>query len=224
MEQVIQRSGIEQMLRKEDPDAEDQLANVAELVSAAAEFDTEQPEGSLSDYLAQVSLVSDADHMDGSGGAVTLMSLHAAKGLEFPVVAIIGMEEGCLPHSRAMENEEQLEEERRLCFVGITRARQRLILSKAARRQIRGISGYTATSQFLAQMPREMLNIVTHERAESYSQESELNEFHIGQSVKHPAFGVGRIVDLSGKKAVVDFPRSGRKTLVLEFARLQPAF
>jgi DNA helicase II / ATP-dependent DNA helicase PcrA len=217
MEQVIQRTGIEQMLRKVDPDAEDQLANVAELVSAAAEFDKEQPEGSLSDYLAQVSLVSDADHMDGAGGAVTLMTLHAAKGLEFPVVAMIGLEEGCLPHSRAMESADQLEEERRLCFVGITRAQQHLILSKAARRVVRGLSGATMTSQFLAQMPREMLKKVTYEPATPDYSESEPGEFHVGQSVKHPAFGVGRIVDLTTKKAVIDFPRSGRKTIVLDF-------
>lgn len=223
MEQVIARSGIEQMLKKVDPDAEDQLANVAELISAAAEFDKEQPEGSLSDYLAQVSLVSDADHMDGAGGAVTLMTLHAAKGLEFPVVAMIGLEEGCLPHSRAMESADQLEEERRLCFVGITRAQKRLILSKAARRVVRGLSGSTATSQFLAQMPRDMLEIVTHESTQIDYSDSEPGEFHIGQAVRHPAFGVGKIVDLSNKKAVVDFPRSGRKTLILEFARLQPA-
>ncbi len=222
MELVIERSGIERMLRKEDPNAEDQLANVAELISAAAEFDKDQPEGSLGDYLAQVSLVSDADHMAGSGGAVTLMTLHAAKGLEFPVVAIIGMEEGCLPHSRAMGSNDQLEEERRLCFVGITRARQRLILSKAARRVIRGLSSSTATSQFLAQMPRDLLNIVTHEPAEPVYIELDQSEFQIGQQVRHPAFGVGRIVEISPKRAAVDFPRFGRKTLLLEFARLQP--
>jgi len=99
METIVQRSGIEAMLRKEDPDAENQLANVNELISSAAEYDKENPEGSLDDYLSQVSLVSDAEHMEGTGGAVTLMTLHAAKGLEFPVVAIIGLEEGCLPHA-----------------------------------------------------------------------------------------------------------------------------
>jgi DNA helicase II / ATP-dependent DNA helicase PcrA len=221
MEAVIEKSGIERMLRKEDPNAEDQLANVAELISAAAEFDKDQPEGTLSDYLAQVSLVSDADHMEGSGGAVTLMTLHAAKGLEFPVVAIIGLEEGCLPHSRAMEDADQLEEERRLCFVGITRAQQRLILSKAARRVVRGLSGATATSQFIAQMPREMLEIVTHDFVDAVYIEPEPSEFQIGQQVKHPTFGVGRIVEISPKRAAVDFPRFGRKTLLLEFARLQ---
>jgi DNA helicase-2/ATP-dependent DNA helicase PcrA len=143
--------------------------------------------------------------------------------LEFPVVAMIGLEEGCLPHSRAMEDPDQLEEERRLCFVGITRAQQRLILSKAARRTIRGLSTMTATSQFLAQMPKEMLDLITNEPEQTYEPDLEQSEFRVGQMVKHPAFGTGKIVDINSKKAVVDFPRSGRKTLLLEFARLQPA-
>jgi DNA helicase-2/ATP-dependent DNA helicase PcrA len=225
MEGVIRRAGIEQMLRKVDPTEEEQLANVEELVSAAAEYDKENPEGSLDDYLCQVSLVSDADHMAGAGGAVTLMTLHAAKGLEFPVVTIIALEEGCLPHVRAQNDMEQLEEERRLCFVGITRAQQRLILSKAARRTIRGLSGPTVTSQFLAQLPKEMLQIVNHTGAPA--DDLEPTEFHIGQSVKHPTFGVGKIVELSNsgttRKAIVDFRISGRKTLLLDFARLEPA-
>jgi DNA helicase-2/ATP-dependent DNA helicase PcrA len=222
METIVQRSGIEQMLRKEDPDAENELANVNELISSAAEYDKENPEGSLDDYLSQVSLVSDAEHMEGTGGAVTLMTLHAAKGLEFPVVAIIGLEEGCLPHARAKDNSDQLEEERRLCFVGITRAQQKLILSKAARRTIRGLSGPTVTSQFLAEMPKEYLEIVKHAQTTIDDSDLEGSHFRIGQSVKHPTLGVGRIVDLSRSKAVVDFPISGRKTLLLEYARLQP--
>jgi DNA helicase-2/ATP-dependent DNA helicase PcrA len=227
MEDVIRRGGIEQMLRKVDPGEEEQFANVEELVSAAAEYDKENPEGSLDDYLAQVSLVSDADHMAGSGGAVTLMTLHAAKGLEFPVVAIIGLEEGCLPHIRAQNDIDQLEEERRLCFVGITRAQERLILSKAARRTIRGLSGPTVISQFLAQMPKEMLRIVNHAE-DSYDQSEPIHaDFHVGQAVKHPTFGIGKIVDMSkagtNTRAIVDFRASGRKTLLLEYARLEPA-
>jgi DNA helicase-2/ATP-dependent DNA helicase PcrA len=223
MEQVIQRSGIEAMLRKVDPTGEDELANVAELVSAAAEFDKENPQATLEDYLAQVSLVSDADHMEGAGGAVTLMTLHAAKGLEFPVVAMIGLEEGCLPHARAKEDFDQLEEERRLCFVGITRAQQRLILSKAARRMVRGLSATTATSQFLAQMPKEMLTIITHEPEIHYDPDVDSGEYHVGQYVRHPVLGVGKIVDLNSKKAVIDFPSHGRKTIFLDFIRPQPA-
>src|SRR5438477_7381188 len=127
------------MLKKLDPDAENEVPNVNELISSATEYDTEHPEGSLQDYLAQVSLVSDADHLKDTGGAVTLMTLHAAKGLEFPAVAMIGLEEGVLPHSRARGNLNELEEERRLCFVGITRAEQHLILTKAAYRTTRGL-------------------------------------------------------------------------------------
>jgi DNA helicase-2/ATP-dependent DNA helicase PcrA len=165
--------------------------------------------------------------MDGAGGAVTMMTLHAAKGLEFLVVAMIGLEEGCLPHARAMESNEQLEEERRLCFVGITRARRQLIISKAARRVIRGLSTSTQTSQFVSQMPRDFLEITTHEPGDFAANderhiEPEPSELHVGQQVRHPTFGVGRIMDLSHNRAVVDFPRFGQKRLMLEFARLEP--
>ena len=105
MEAVVRESGLEQLLKKTGDEEQEELANVNELISSAAEFDKENTEGTLDDYLAQVSLVSDADHMKGAGGAVTLMTLHAAKGLEFPVVAMIGMEEGILPHSRAGKSE-----------------------------------------------------------------------------------------------------------------------
>src|SRR5438874_2469263 len=145
MENVVRRSGLDVALRKDtelDDLGEGPLANVNELISSAAEYDKENSEGqtgSLDDYLAIVSLVSDADHMKGAGGAVTLMTLHAAKGLEFPVVAMIGLEDGILPHSRARDNLNELEEERRLCFVGITRAQRRLLLSKAQYRTVRGL-------------------------------------------------------------------------------------
>jgi len=222
MEQVVARTGIEQMLRKDESRGESQVANVEELISAAAEFESENPEGTLSDYLTQVSLVSDADHMEGAGGAVTLMTLHAAKGLEFPAVAIIGMEEGCLPHSRSRDSNDDLEEERRLCFVGITRAQQRLILSSAARRLIRGSYTNTLPSKFLSEMPREMLNKIVHSSDHADYPEPEAGEFHIGQSVRHRTFGMGRIVDLSHSRAVVDFAISGRKILILSAAGLQP--
>src|SRR5947207_14521138 len=106
-----------------------------------------------------VSLVSDTDHLEGAGGAVTLMTLHAAKGLEFPVVAMIGLEEGCLPHARARGNLTELEEERRLAFVGITRSEERLILTKAAYRTMRGLRERTVTSPFLNELPQDALEI-----------------------------------------------------------------
>jgi DNA helicase II / ATP-dependent DNA helicase PcrA len=240
MEEVVRVSGLEAMLRKEDPDGENELANVNELISAASEYDAEHPEGSLTDYLAAVSLVSDADHLAGAGGSVTLMTLHAAKGLEFPVVAMIGLEEGCLPHARAQENPDELEEERRLCFVGITRAQERLILSKAAYRTIRGLRERTATSQFLAQVPQEFLTVIDRVGTTSFGQEFEssgeedsgresslVDQYRIGQRVRHPSFGIGRILGLpnsaSGARAVVQFERAGLKTLILEHAKLTPA-
>jgi len=231
MEQVVTRSGLEAMLRKEDPNIENELANVAELITSAAEYDKENPEGSLDDYLSRISLVSDADHLEGAGGSVTLMTLHAAKGLEFPVVAIVGLEEGCLPHSRAFDgenadSENDLEEERRLCFVGITRAQSQLILSKAANRMIRGVRQRTATSQFLAQMPPEMLEIVDRTSVGGGSIDviaPPLQEFRRGQKVRHPTFGAGTLVELSPSgRAIVEFEQYGRKTLVLEHARLGP--
>jgi len=240
MEAVLSNSGYEAMLRKDKDAAEDlgegPLENVNELISAAAEFDKENPEGSLEDYLAQVSLVSDADHLKGAGGAVTLMTLHAAKGLEFPVVVIIGLEEGCLPHSRARESRTELEEERRLCFVGITRAEERLIMTRAAYRTMRGLRERTVSSPFLSEMPKESMEIIDRtdlsfgrdrgvdredeERASRFS-----SQFKQGQLVRHPSFGIGRIVEVSAMgtqtRVIVNFNQAGRKTLVLEYARLE---
>jgi DNA helicase-2/ATP-dependent DNA helicase PcrA len=238
MEDVIQKSGMEQLLRKVGGDELEELANVGELVNSAAEFDETNPEGNLNDYLSMISLVSDADHLKDSGGAVTLMTLHAAKGLEFPVVAMIGLEEGVLPHSRAREDMNQMEEERRLCFVGITRAQERLILAKAQYRTIRGLRERTVPSPFLREMPEDALDAVDHtqvafggsnhdQRRAIRSENSRLaSQFRKGQKVQHPRFGLGTILDITDMgqhtRAVVDFQRAGRKTLVLQFAQLEP--
>jgi len=238
MEDVVTRSGLEQMLKKAGGEEEAELANVEELISSAAEYDRENPEGSLQEYLAIISLVSDVDHMKGGGGAVTLMTLHAAKGLEFPVVAILGLEEGVLPHSRAQENHNELEEERRLFFVGITRAQERLILSKASHRTIRGQTLRTVTSPFLNEIPADDLRIIDRsslsdlgdrdwQRERAYSESRGLaRQFRRGQLVRHPTFGVGRIAEVSDRgqqtRAVIEFNSAGRKTLILQYARLEP--
>jgi DNA helicase-2/ATP-dependent DNA helicase PcrA len=205
------------------------------LITDAAEFDAQYPEGTLRDYLARVSLVSDTDHMQGGEGAITLMTLHAAKGLEFPVVAIIGMEEGILPHSRAWESRYGTEEERRLCFVGITRAQERLILSQAQFRMFRGTRQRTIPSPFLRELPAsalqvndaslEMDNPAPSDAAPPQTS-SPWDQFHCGQLVRHPIFGLGRIAELSinGPRSLADvvFKSAGRKRLYLEHARLQP--
>jgi DNA helicase-2/ATP-dependent DNA helicase PcrA len=238
MEDVVRVSGMEALLRKTGDEELTELNNVNELISSAAEYDRDNADGSLQEYLANVSLVSDTDHMKDGGGAVTLMTLHAAKGLEFPVVAMIGMEEGVLPHSRARGNLEELEEERRLCFVGVTRAQQKLILTKAAYRTIRGLRERTVTSPFLNEMPQDHLRVIDRTSLDTLDDRDDARaadregatglaaQFRRGQKVRHPAFGVGRIAEVTDMgqhtRAVVEFERAGRKTLILQYAKLEP--
>ena len=132
---------------------EDRLANLDELINAAHEFDDEHPGSGVQDFLAEITLASPIDRWDENTGAVTLMTLHAAKGLEFPVVFIVGLEEGLLPHSRVLKDGGDVEEERRLFFVGITRARRELYLSQCRVRSFRGQTQATQPSQFLGELP-----------------------------------------------------------------------
>ncbi len=136
---VLRASGLEKALRTErDEGGEDRLANVQELVTAAVRYEETVPEPTLAEFLNRISLVSDQDQVDERAGVVMLMTLHAAKGLEFPVVFLVGLEQGLLPHERSLHGEGDVEEERRLCFVGITRAREHLFISHAEQRIIRG--------------------------------------------------------------------------------------
>jgi DNA helicase-2/ATP-dependent DNA helicase PcrA len=237
---VVKESGLEAFYRKAGDEEQTQLENIAELYSAAADYEgerlAEEQPPSLSDWLLQLALVSDTDRFEGNGGAVTLMTLHAAKGLEFPVVAMLGLEEGCLPHSRARESQSELEEERRLAFVGITRAQHHLILARAQYRTMRGIRERTVPSPFLKELPEEHLvhvdrtglaDLVGSENRDRQRQSygkaagSLADRFRVGQAVRHVSFGLGKIVDLtpgSNAKAVIDFKQAGRKTLVLEYA------
>ena len=146
-EEVYTLSGIEEQLAA--PMNEDQAANVDELINSAAQYDAGTESPSLLEYLQQIALVSDADSYDAQAGAISLMTLHAAKGLEFPAVLIVGLEDGLIPHSRSAESDDDLEEERRLLFVGITRAEQRLGLSYARHRTTHGASLATIRSPFV---------------------------------------------------------------------------
>ena len=150
---VLTLSGLENWFRKEREDGgEDRLANVEELVTAARRYEDEVEEATLEDFLQRVALTSDQDAVDESAGVVMLMTLHAAKGLEFPVVFMVGLEEGMLPHERSI-HEGDVEEERRLCFVGMTRAQERLYLSHAEQRLLRGALLPRCASQFLGELP-----------------------------------------------------------------------
>jgi DNA helicase-2/ATP-dependent DNA helicase PcrA len=234
MERVVKEAGFEEAIKKEDAaEAEagnDRLGNIGELINVAAEFDVQNPEGTLDDYLQQVTLVSDVDKIKDSGGAVTLMTLHAAKGLEFPFVAMVGMEDGLIPHARAIgfnASPDEMEEERRLAFVGITRAMKQLVLSHARYRMIRGQTERTIESQFLSEMPEqcfEKIDLTGDEggagslgyrdeasygrraqqerrQEESSSQrrqaEAMAGEFKRGSLVRHPQFGLGRIEEIT---------------------------
>jgi DNA helicase-2/ATP-dependent DNA helicase PcrA len=154
---VLEESGMIGALKAERTlEAEGRVENLEEFVGVAEEFDRMNPEGTLTDFLQEISLYADVDSLEEGEPYVTLMTLHNAKGLEFPVVFITGMEEGLFPHSRSLD-EQRLEEERRLCYVGITRARDRLYLSHALSRTLQGSAGYKLPSRFLGELPPQLL-------------------------------------------------------------------
>jgi DNA helicase II / ATP-dependent DNA helicase PcrA len=157
---MLDQSGYLQDLRDEhSEDAEGRVENLAELVSAAREYESREPEPSLGGFVDRLSLLSDVDEEQGSRDArVWLLTLHSAKGLEFPVVVIAGLEEGLFPHSRASGEEDDIEEERRLCYVGMTRARARLVLTGAARRRIFGEYQSNEPSRFIDEVPAELVD------------------------------------------------------------------
>lgn len=158
---VIGKSGILDELKAEETDeARTRIENIKELISGAIEFESQSEEKGLEAYLANVSLVTDIDNLDGDDDRVVLMTLHSAKGLEFPVVFIAGFEEGVFPGMRAMDSEAGLEEERRLCYVGITRARERLYLTSTYSRTLFGNTTYNRCSRFMEEIPAELVQVV----------------------------------------------------------------
>jgi DNA helicase-2/ATP-dependent DNA helicase PcrA len=157
---VIEKSGYAQMLRDsaEDEDAE-RLANIEEMITAAKQFHDENPDRTITDFLEQITLASDVDGWDEQADHVSVMTLHASKGLEFPVVYVLAVEEGLLPHERSMGRDDEVEEERRLCFVGMTRAMKELYLCHARLREFRGNLNYAIPSSFLNELPRDVEHV-----------------------------------------------------------------
>jgi DNA helicase-2/ATP-dependent DNA helicase PcrA len=182
MEDVVERTGLEEFLSRTDEESHQAKANVEELITAAAEFDEEDHDDPLREYLFQVSLVSDIDRFEGNPDAVTLMTLHAAKGLEFPVVFMAGCEEGLLPFQRdddvLDDHDEKTEEERRLAFVGITRAMHKLTLTSARTRMVRGRRMSQASSRFLHELDGE--NVSTEDLCDLPSRSMRTNRFRGG--------------------------------------------
>jgi DNA helicase-2/ATP-dependent DNA helicase PcrA len=208
------------------------VENIKELISVAKEFEKNSDDSSLSAFLTQVSLVTDLDSLDESQPAVILMTLHSAKGLEFPVVFMAGMEEGIFPHYRSLLEPSELEEERRLCYVGMTRAKKRLYLTSAEERLIFGENWYNGPSRFIAEIPA---NLVKADMAAKDDDKIDIGEvpedfefnFNVGDTINHPKFGTGEITGISGKGSElmiqVDFISSGEKLLMAKYAPLTKA-
>ena len=232
---VLQGSGYRKALEQDrSPEAEGRLENLEELVAAAEDFTHVAGETTLEAFLDSVALMSDVDELKEADSRVTLMTLHSAKGLEFPVVFLTGLEEGVFPHTRSLSDPEQIEEERRLCYVGITRAEQRLYVSYAVHRRIHGYDGAEA-SRFLREMPEEQLTLLNASRPEPtfaaarevprYEPQEEAWPIKVGARVRHARFGEGLVVGVEKDGAdvivTVGFASVGRKRLSLEYAHLE---
>lgn len=217
------------MLQRE----EERIENLGELIRAAKDFEMVEGKQSLSSFLNHISLLSNLDEEKGVKDGVQLLTLHGAKGLEFPVVFIVGMEEGLCPHYKEVNNPEGLEEERRLCYVGMTRAVDKLYLTSAPRDGFYSFGNLTKPSRFLQDIPRDMIGVMKlrgeEEQTQGKFKESTvdsdgISEFHPGIMVKHPDFGLGIIQAKEGKgdkeKITVDFLQWGVKKLMIKFASL----
>lgn len=210
-------------------EAESRKENLRELVGVGAEFEARFPDAGLPEFLEQISLVTDQDEYDEESGAVTLMTLHTAKGLEFEVVFIVGMEDGVFPHHRSMTDSGELEEERRLAYVGITRAKRRLFLTHAWSRSLFGASSYNPPSRFLAELPGELVKDVEGEGArggaETRAPSRPVVAVAAGDTVVHERYGEGVVVSISGRgegaEAMVRFEDEGEKRLLLAYAPLK---
>jgi DNA helicase-2/ATP-dependent DNA helicase PcrA len=251
LEAVLDRSGyLKELSESTDPQDESRIENLSELVGVAREFEERVPEGGLPEFLEQVSLVADADSVpdpDGNGGVVTLMTLHAAKGLEYPVVFLTGLEDGVFPHLRTLGDPAELQEERRLAYVGITRAREKLYVSRAHLRMAWGQTSYNPPSRFLEELPahlldwRRLASTVQSTPALSRAADRVVNSgirartapglrpipsLEVGDRVTHDAFGMGTVTATRGAgdqaQAEVDFGGgTGSKWLLLRYAPLE---
>ena len=243
---VVEQTGyLAELQASDDPQDETRVENLGELESVAAQYTRDFPESTVADFLERVSLVADADEIpDADGGVVTLMTLHTAKGLEFPVVFLTGLEEGVFPHARSLDDPGELAEERRLAYVGITRARERLYLSAAAVRSAWGAPQENPPSRFLDEIPAHLLDwrrtsadardASTTWRSGGGAAPSVVGgrrpsagtiSLDSGDRVLHEKFGLGTVVSVTGAgdraQAAIDFGSEGVKRLLLRYAPVE---
>jgi len=219
VEEIVSRINFySYLLEKDKIEGESRVENVKEFISMVSEFSKESEKPTLADLLTQISLVTDIDEAKG-GNRISLMTLHSAKGLEFPVVFLVGLEEGFLPHYRSLESEKDIEEERRLCYVGITRAKESLFFSYALRRNKFGYFGPTKPSRFL-----EEIRISEFVKTERNTSSFSLNP---GDHVLHKIWGIGKVIEVHLDSeipyAVINFLKIGTKKLDLRYAPLERA-
>jgi len=254
VEAALEQSGLlKELADSTDPQDEVRVENLKELVAVSMEYEErpfdelgEDEEISLAGFLEKVSLVADADEIpegEDHGGVVTMMTLHTAKGLEFPTVFLTGMEDGIFPHSRTLGEKDEIEEERRLAYVGLTRARQRLYISRAEYRSTWGAPNYNPPSRFLDEIPEDVIewrnqgrsslspSLVTRSRTattpppRATGKKSVAMELAVGERVSHDTFGLGTVVAVAGAgdkaEATINFGQYGEKRLLLRYAPVE---
>ena len=254
VEAALEQSGLlKELVDSVDPQDEVRVENLKELVAVSMEYEerpieelAEDEEISLAGFLEKVSLVADADEIpDGEdhGGVVTMMTLHTAKGLEFPTVFLTGMEDGIFPHSRTLGEKDEVEEERRLAYVGLTRARERLYISRAEYRSTWGAPNYNPPSRFLDEIPEDVIEwrnesrtslspslvrksrTVTAPPPRATGKKITTMELQIGDRVSHDTFGLGTVVAVAGggekAEATINFGQYGEKRLLLRYAPVE---
>ncbi|HLA47713.1 MAG TPA: DNA helicase PcrA [Nitrospinota bacterium] len=240
IKKTLEISGYLEALKNEKTDeAEDRIENLKELISAAEEYEERTADKSIAGFLDQAALVSDADTISDTSGSVSLMTLHISKGLEFPAVFITGMEGRIFPHIKSIDSEKEMEEERRLCYVGITRAKERLFLTNAESRRIYGQEMSNPPSEFIEDIPRELINTVDSQQSTVSSQQNKkadyaglrtadsrlLTAYSVGSKVIHPQFGNGIILQKEGLgenlKLTIFFRNAGKKKIAMKHTHLK---
>ncbi len=244
LEAILDRTGyLAQLEESTDPQDQARAENIGELLSVAKDFQDTNPTGTVEDFLEQVALVNDVDSFEQEESKVTLMTLHAAKGLEFPIVFLGGLEEGLFPHSRTLMNPEEIEEERRLAYVGITRAEKELYISNATTRTVFGRTSSYLPSRFIDEIPAELVDSLRAKRkipddikptvprhmsvasrpvTKPIIRNEVIAEWKVGDTAIHSKWGNGKVVNVSGEgagmKLTIEFPTQGVRVVMAKFA------
>ena len=244
LESILDRTGyLAQLEESTDPQDQARAENIGELLSVAKDFQDTNPSGTVEDFLEQVALVNDVDSFEQEESKVTLMTLHAAKGLEFPIVFLGGLEEGLFPHSRTLMNPEEIEEERRLAYVGITRAEKELYISNATTRNVFGRTSSYLPSRFIDEIPEELvdglrakrkvpddikrhvpqhMSVTSRPVTKPIVRNEVIADWKIGDTAIHSKWGNGKVINVAGEgagmKLTIEFPTQGVRVVMAKFA------